>query len=83
MKLMTRIANDCYPTPVWMTQQLIKFANIQGSIFECCAGKDLAIAKLFQHRPEIEKVWTNDFYFGMDCDYDQDATLMKQLSLFH
>lgn len=33
-----------------MTESLIKYADIQGSIFEYCAGEDKAIAKYFDNR---------------------------------
>ncbi len=68
---MTRIANDHYPTPPWMTQCLIDHASIQGTVFEPCAGKDLAIVKCFAgHR-----VLTNDLYVSDPCvDFQRDAT---------
>lgn len=67
---MARVENDQYFTPVWMTEQLIKYADIKGSIFEPCAGKDLAIAKCFKGH----KVITNDLY-SEETDYQLDATL--------
>jgi hypothetical protein len=67
---MPRIENDHYPTPRWMTQQLIKHAGIQGSIFEPCAGDNLAIAKEFPS----DRVITNDFYSDV-TDWQKDATI--------
>jgi hypothetical protein len=66
---MGRVANDHYPTPDWMSECLIKYADIHGSIFEPCAGKDLAIAKCFANH----KVITNDLY-AETTDYQSDAT---------
>lgn len=66
---MARVQFDSYPTPRWMTEQLIKYANIDGSIFEPCAGEDLAIAKCFSNH----KVITNDLY-STATDYQLDAT---------
>jgi hypothetical protein len=66
-----RIENDSYPTPTWMTECLIKYADIHGSIFEPCAGKDLAIAKCLE---KDHIVTTNDLY-EETADYQQDATL--------
>jgi hypothetical protein len=35
---MPRVQNDEYPTPRWMSQCLINYAKIEGTIFEPCAG---------------------------------------------
>lgn len=64
-----RIANDYYPTPRWMTEALIKYADIKGSIFEPCAGEGFAIANCFPRH----HVWTNDLYC-QHTDYQFDAT---------
>jgi hypothetical protein len=56
-----RIENDHYPTPRWMTECLIKHADIKGSIFEPCAGQDHAIASIF--KDERYRVITNDLYY--------------------
>jgi hypothetical protein len=66
---MARILNDYYATPLWMTEQLIKYADIKGSIFEPCAGEDLAIAKCFPREENI----TNDLYTE-SADLKYDAT---------
>lgn len=67
---MPRVEFDHYPTPRWMTQQLIKYADIdEGSIFEPCAGDDLAIAKEFKGHHII----TNDLYASR-CSWNMDAT---------
>ncbi|WP_373544678.1 hypothetical protein [Chamaesiphon sp.] len=58
-----------------MTESLIKYANIQGSVFECCAGEDRAIVKVLEWKEGIKRIWTNDFYYGMSCDFDRDAAL--------
>jgi hypothetical protein len=73
---MSRILYDHYPTPDWMTESLVKHANIQGSILECCAGKDRAIATVLEGEKGIKRVWTNDFYYGVNCDFDRDAALV-------
>jgi hypothetical protein len=44
---MTRIANDSYPTPVWMTEQLIKYADIKGRIAEI--DKAIANCRDYKH----------------------------------
>ncbi|WP_373541144.1 hypothetical protein [Chamaesiphon sp.] len=77
-----RVENDHYPTPNWMTESLIKHANIQGSMLECCAGEDLAIAKVFEREERIRKIWTNDFYFDFVSDYGRDATLKHNWQRF-
>lgn len=71
---MTRIDNDHYPTPKWMTQCLIQHAAIEldADIYEPCAGKDLAIAKCFSRH----SVKTNDLHEDT-CDYKLDATLVE------
>ncbi len=74
-----RIANDVYPTPRWMTQSLIKYADIQGSVFEPCAGQDLAIASVFEDREHV--VITNDL-FTDSCDYQIDATMPDSWYIF-
>jgi hypothetical protein len=68
---LSRIANDHYPTPEWMTQCLIDYAKVEGTIFEPCAGADQAIAKMFVKNGH--PVQTNDLYFD-NCHYQFDAT---------
>jgi hypothetical protein len=59
---MSRVLNDHYPTPRWMTQCLIDYADIQGSILEPCAGEAHAIANVFKENGR--KVTTNDLYYA-------------------
>jgi hypothetical protein len=61
-----------------MTQSLIKYANIEGSVLECCSGEDGAIAYEFTRRNH--EVITNDLYF--EADYNLDATLKESWKQF-
>jgi hypothetical protein len=63
-----RIQHDKYFTPRWMVQQLLKYASIDGSVYEPCAGDDLAIAREFP----VNRVTTNDLY--APAKYQMDAT---------
>jgi hypothetical protein len=76
--LSNRIKHDHYPTPSWMTESLIKYANIQGTIFECCCGENNAIAYEFTGRDQ--DVITNDLHF--EADYNLDATVAKSWEIF-
>jgi hypothetical protein len=67
-----RIKNDYYPTPAWMTQCLIKYADIQGSIFEPAAGETLAIAKCFaSHKVTTNDLYSNTANWHLDASTDQ------------
>jgi len=71
---MSRVEHDHYPTPEWMTEQLLKFADIRGSVVELCAGRDHAIADVIvTDASNVTSVWTNDFYYGDHCDSSHDA----------
>lgn len=68
---MSRIDNDEYPTPRWMTECLYDHAHIKGTIFEPTSGKDDAIAGFL--REKGHKVITNDLYYDTKT-YQFDAT---------
>lgn len=72
-----RVEHDHYPTPHWMTQSLIRYADIQGSVLECCSGEDKAIAKLLMDDHEVH---TNDLFF--EADSQLDATIDRAWQKF-
>ena len=61
---MSRVEHDHYPTPEWMTGQLLKFAMITGHVMEPCCGKDQAIADVLRTGSHIYSVATNDLHYG-------------------
>ena len=61
---MTRVEHDHYPTPEWMTEQLLKFADISGSVLEPCCGEDQAIATVLRSSYAIRSVDLNDLHYG-------------------
>jgi hypothetical protein len=71
---MPRVQNDEYPTPRWMSQCLINYAKIEGTIFEPCAGvAQTPIADAFKEAGS-QHVLTNDL-FSQTTDYQRDATI--------
>jgi hypothetical protein len=55
----TRLANDFYPTPAWVTEALVKTAPLRGPIWEACCG-DGAMAKVLERNGH--KVVATDLY---------------------
>jgi hypothetical protein len=73
-----RIQHDQYYTPRWMVQQLQKYARIEGTVYEPCAGGDLAIAREFP----VNLVTTNDLcapaQYQMDATKEESWSAIKQ-----
>lgn len=70
---MTRRANDFYPTPVRLTEQLLKHVPIRGNVLEPCAG-DGAIAHVLTKEKGIRQIITNDINKEYCWNLTQDAT---------
>lgn len=66
---LVRVENDFYPTAQAVTEELLKVVDIQGQVFECCAG-DGAIAEMFTGYIANEPFPPSEFH----PDYELDAT---------
>lgn len=72
-----RVENDFYPTEAKLTEELLKIVEIDGQVFECCAG-DGAIAELFTGFVANDPYPQNEFR----PDFQLDATLSESWQQF-
>jgi hypothetical protein len=76
MSTLQRIERDFYKTHEWLTVELLKEVEVEGLIFEPCAGDGEIVKALIKHS-EFDEIWSNDINPDFSCNSNLDMTLTE------